>query len=175
MKARFFFTAILIATCFTGCDRKRGSAETSPPAAQPDSKMEKVEFVPDYDPFVKTRKRTRHFLTIEEFDAPPGYADEKYVPGKYVVKGTYNLQRTNIHGATIRFGFMGSWSGVAEYTQDKLQIPAGQATGTFELSQGIREWRSSRQGTNQFPVVELEITPLEAEKIFLHTKANSPR
>jgi hypothetical protein len=176
MKTKFLLTATIIAMCITGCGDKPKSMEPAPKPkepALPDSTMEKLDFFPEYKPASQVPKHICHFITIEEFDAPPGAATGNLVPGKYVVKGSYNFQCTNIFGAqtpTIHFFFWGRWVYVPEFTQDKFQIPPGQTNGTFELSQGIREWQG---GIGVGPCVELNV-PRTVEEVKLRINTNAP-
>src|SRR6266446_6782606 len=64
-----------------------------------------------------TWETTRHvgggndkILKVTEFLGPRGARPGRVLPGRYVIKGTYDLSSTSLDGGVIRFGFLGEAS-----------------------------------------------------------------
>jgi hypothetical protein len=80
-------------------------------------------------------------LTITEFLGPQGAAPGRVYPGRYVIKGTFDLTNARKDSGKVTFGFLGEASVNREKCITDFQVPAGQRQGAFELTMFITRWR----------------------------------
>jgi hypothetical protein len=97
-------------------------------------------------------KGDRPILTIDEFPGPRGARSGNTLPGRYVVKGKYDLTGTKFDSGVILLSISGSYElqlpddgkGMTDEqidaaTTPHFEIPKGQPKGSFELTTAFKK------------------------------------
>jgi hypothetical protein len=102
-------------------------------------------------------------LNITEFLGPKGARIGAVLPGRYVVKGTYDRREGKADSGYIRFSFEGKASIAPNETKTRFDIPKGELQGAFELTMTVTRWQG---GPGTPSVVYVIGSDIQEELIF---------